>query len=154
MRRGGMFASPTHTRTYAGPLWVRRRHTRHVNCASALPLKADIHRGRLDVSYGPIGDIEETILAPPAASADAAHAPSSARRTEATICVPRRRDQPTAIHREVDAGDRGSVLARQEADGACNFFWAYHSSQCGIIGEHRDVTLAFVDRGLQGGSER
>src|ERR1700730_15650140 len=65
---GQMFASPTHARTYAGPLWVRRRHTRHVNYASALPLKADIHRGRLDVSYGPIGDIEETILAPPCAS--------------------------------------------------------------------------------------
>jgi hypothetical protein len=72
----------------------------------------------LKVGEGPIGDIEETILAPPCASADAAHAPLSARWTEP--------DQPRAIHREVDAGDRGSVLARQEADGACNFFWAYH----------------------------
>ena len=31
--------------------WVKRRHTRHVNCATVLPLKADIHRGRLDVSF-------------------------------------------------------------------------------------------------------
>ena len=40
------------------------------------------------------------------------------------------------------------VLTRQESDGSRNVLRSHHSTQCGIIGERRDVTLAFVDRGL------
>jgi Enoyl-(Acyl carrier protein) reductase len=45
-------------------------------------------------------------------SLDRKHAPSPARWTQPAVSVPRRRDQPAAVHRQVGAGDGGSTRTR------------------------------------------
>ena len=55
---GGALCYVPQELTYC-PVRVKRRHTRHVNCASALPPKADIPRRHLDVCFGPEAAVVE-----------------------------------------------------------------------------------------------
>ena len=56
--------------------------------------------------------------------------------------------QPQSTGRLTPVIAEASSLA-QEADGACNFFWAYHPAERGIFVDLGDVALALIDGGLK-----